>query len=192
MNFKMKPEGMFWNYVLCPELFCIILQLPPPSVFLYRRICLHHSPLSPHKSMASSISETCWAVPFSLPGTLALKRPYDFLGHNFQVPRKYFILKGSSFLVVVVQLLSHIRLFVAPWTAACQTSLSFTICWSLPKFMSNESVIPSNHLFHCCPLFHLPSIFPSIRIFSNGSTCHIRWLTLSEIIILMTLSPCFI
>ena len=65
-------------------------------------------------------------------------------------------------------------LFVIPWTAACQASLSITNSWSLPKLMSIESVMPSNHLILCCPLLLLPSIFPSIRVFSNGSVPHIR------------------
>ena len=77
--------------------------------------------------------------------------------------------------VVVVQLLSHVRLFATPWTAACHTSLSFTISWSLLKLMSIESVIPSNHLVLCHLLLLLPSIFPSIRVFSNESAFHIRW-----------------
>ena len=64
-------------------------------------------------------------------------------------------------LVVVVQLLSHVRLFVTPWTVACQASLSFTISWSLLKLMSIKSVMPSNHLILCPPLLLLPSIFPS-------------------------------
>ena len=77
--------------------------------------------------------------------------------------------------VVVVQSLSCIWLFATPWTAACQTSLSFTISWSLLKFMSFESVMRSNHLVLCCPLLLLPSIFPRIRVFSNVTAFHIRW-----------------
>ena len=73
-----------------------------------------------------------------------------------------------------VQLLSHVWLFVTPWTAACQASLSMTNYWSLSKPMSIESVMPFNHLILCCPLL-LPSIFPSIRIFSNESDLRIRW-----------------
>ena len=69
--------------------------------------------------------------------------------------------------VVVVQSLSHVQLFATPWTAARQASLSFTISWSLLKLMSIESVMPSNHLILCCPLLIPPSIFPSIRVFSN-------------------------
>ena len=75
---------------------------------------------------------------------------------------------------VVVQSLSHVRIFVTPWTAAFQASLSFTISRSLIKFMSIELVMPSNHCILCCPLL-LPSIFPRIRGFSDELTLHIRW-----------------
>ena len=66
---------------------------------------------------------------------------------------------------------------VTPWTAACQASLSLTISWSLLKLMSIESMMPSNYLILCCPLLLLPSIFPSIRVFSNEWALHIRWFT---------------
>ena len=71
--------------------------------------------------------------------------------------------------------LSSVRLFVTPWTAARQASLSITNSRSFLKLMSIESVMPSNHLILCCPLFLPPSIFPSIRVFSNESALHIRW-----------------
>ena len=74
-----------------------------------------------------------------------------------------------------VQSLSRVQVFVTPWTAALQASLSITNSWSSPKLMSIESVMPSNHLILCRPLLFLPSIFPSIRIFSNESALHIRW-----------------
>ena len=64
---------------------------------------------------------------------------------------------------------------MTPWTAARQTSLSFTISWSLLKFMSVESVMLSDHLILCHPLLLLPSVFPSIRVFSSESALHIRW-----------------
>ena len=76
---------------------------------------------------------------------------------------------------VVVQSLSRVRLFVTPWTAAHQASLSFTISQMLLKLMSIESVMPSNHPVFCLPLLPLPSIFPSIRVFSNESNLHITW-----------------
>ena len=74
-----------------------------------------------------------------------------------------------------VQLLSHVRLFVTPWTVALQASLSITSSWSLLKVISIASMMPSNHLILCYPLLLLPSIFPSIRIFSNESVLCIRW-----------------
>ena len=74
-----------------------------------------------------------------------------------------------------VQSLSCVWLFATPWTEACQASPSFTISWTLLKVMSIESVMPSNHLILCHPLLLLPSVFPSIRVFSNESALHIRW-----------------
>jgi len=73
-----------------------------------------------------------------------------------------------------VQSLSHVQLFVTPWTAACRASLSITNSWSLLKLMSIKSVNPSNHLILCRSLL-LPSIFPSSRVFSNESVLRIRW-----------------
>ena len=85
-------------------------------------------------------------------------------------PRKTHMLNGLS-----VQLLSRVQFFVIPWTAAGQASLSLTNSRSLLKLMSIESAMPSNHLILCRPLLLPPSIFPSIRVFSNESTLHIRW-----------------
>ena len=81
----------------------------------------------------------------------------------------------TNLYVVVIQLLSHFQLFVTQWTTAHQASLSFTVSWSLLRFMSIESVMLSNHLIFCCPLLLSLSIFPSIRVFSNESALHIRW-----------------
>ena len=78
-------------------------------------------------------------------------------------------------LINSVQSLSHVRLFVTPWTAAHQVFLSITNSRSLLKVMSIKSVIPSNHLILCHPLLLLPSIFPSMRVFSKESVLHIRW-----------------
>ena len=83
-----------------------------------------------------------------------------------------------SFLLVQfssVLLLSHVRLFAIPWTAACQAPLSFTVSWSLLRFMSIELMMLSNHLILCLPFLLLPSIFPSIKVFSNESVLCIRW-----------------
>ena len=74
-----------------------------------------------------------------------------------------------------VQSVSHVRLFATPWTAARQASLSITNSQSLLRLMSIESVMPSNHLIICHPLLLLPSIFPSIRVFSNESALRMRW-----------------
>ena len=76
---------------------------------------------------------------------------------------------------VSVQLLNCVRLFVTPWTAAHQASLSITNSQSLLKLMPIESVMPSNHLILCLPLLLLPSVFPSIRVFSSESVFRIRW-----------------
>ena len=74
-----------------------------------------------------------------------------------------------------VELLSRVWLFATPWTAAHQATLSITYSWSLLKLMSIESVMPSSHLIICRPLLLLPSIFPSLRVFSNESVLRIRW-----------------
>ena len=89
---------------------------------------------------------------------------------NYHFTEKYICKTFSS-----VQLLSHVQLFATLWTTACQASLSITNSRSLPKLMSIESVMPSNHLILCRPLLLWPSIFPSIRVFSNESALHIRW-----------------
>ena len=75
----------------------------------------------------------------------------------------------------LVQSLSFVWYFVTPWTAACQASLSLTISWGLPKFISIESVMLSNHLILCHLLLFLPSIFPSIRVFSSESVVLLGW-----------------
>ena len=77
--------------------------------------------------------------------------------------------------MVVLQLLSHVQLLATPWTAALHASLSFTISRSLLKLMSVEAVMPSNHLILCHPLLLLPSVFPSIRVFSNESVLCLMW-----------------
>ena len=82
---------------------------------------------------------------------------------------------GLSCTIVVVQSLSHVQLLATPWTAACQASLSFTISQSLLKLMSIESVMPPNHLILCHLLLLLPSIFPSIMVFSKELALCIKW-----------------
>ena len=106
-----------------------------------------------------------------VPSEIKLERkgqiPYDI---TYMWNLKYDTVQFSS-----VQSLSCVRLLETPWTAAHQASLSITNCQSLPNAMSNESVMPSNKLILCCPLLLLPSLFPSIRVFSNESVFRIRW-----------------
>ena len=87
----------------------------------------------------------------------------------------FYFLKIIKIYFYSVQSLSHVQLFATPWTTACQASLSITNSRSLLKLMSITSVMPSNHLILCRPLLFPPSIFPSIRVFSNESVLHIRW-----------------
>ena len=84
-------------------------------------------------------------------------------------------LLSDSPLFSSVQLLSRVRLFATPWTAAHQASLSITNSWTLLKLVFIKSVMPSNHLILCCTLLLLPSVFPSIRVFSKESVLRIRW-----------------
>ena len=86
-----------------------------------------------------------------------------------------FCLSDLSVQFSSVQSLSCVQLFATPWTAARQASLSITNSQSLPRLLSIESVMPSNHLILCCPILLLPSIFPSIGVFSNESALHVRW-----------------
>ena len=85
------------------------------------------------------------------------------------------LIKCGIFVVGIVRLLSPVRLFVTPWVAAPQASLSFTISRGLLKLMSVELVMPANHPILCCPLLLLPSIFPSIRVFSNELALWVMW-----------------
>ena len=88
---------------------------------------------------------------------------------------RFLFLNAKLLLQNLVQLLGCIQLFVTPWTAARQASLSITNSQSLLKLISIESVMPSNHLILCRPFLLLPSIFSSIRVFSNKSVLHITW-----------------
>ena len=106
---------------------------------------------------------------------------YDSLGLDGNQPclpelaKMITIFKNYTINISSVQSLSHVQLFVIPWTAACQASLSINNSWYLLKLMSIELLMPSNHLILCRPFLLLPSIFPSIRVFSNESALHIRW-----------------
>ena len=104
-------------------------------------------------------------------GTWGYYRPLHFPEKETQTHQ----LRVSHIYTCSVQLLSRVRLFATPWTTARQASRSITNSRSLPKPMSIELVMPSNHLILCCPLLLLPSIFPGIRVFSNESALCIRW-----------------
>ena len=82
---------------------------------------------------------------------------------------------NQTSIVVVAQSPSRVWFSATPWTTACQAPLSFMVSWNLLKLTSTESVMPSNHLILCHPLLLLPSIFPSIKVFSNERALHIRW-----------------
>ena len=99
-----------------------------------------------------------------------------YLLRNLYVGQEATVRTGHGRTVVaVVQSLSRVQLFATPWTAAHQAPLLLTISWSLLKLMPIELMMPSNHLVLCHPLLLLPSIFPSIRVFSNESALCIRW-----------------
>ena len=109
-----------------------------------------------------------------LPGIL----PTQGLNSHLVLGRRFFTTEPHGKpgpLISSVQSLTHVELFATPWIAACQDSLSITNSQSLRKLMSIELVMPSNHLILCHPVLLLPSIFPSIRVFSKESVLHIRW-----------------
>ena len=114
--------------------------------------------------MSHGDSCVCWRCPGNM-------KPTNYT----MVSDAVFQSAESSVQFSSVQSLSRVRLFATPWTAAHQASLSITNSWSLLKLMSIASVMPSNHLILCCPLLLLPSILPSIRVFSNESALHMRW-----------------
>ena len=114
----------------------------------------------------------------------AIRKPYAYSSYFLSLYLRSLLWRGFPHLLgrgghavqfSSVQSLSRVRLFATPWTAACQASLSITNSRSLPKLMSIESVMPSGHLILCRPLLLLPTIPPSIRVFSNESTLCMRW-----------------
>ena len=114
---------------------------------------------------------TPWTAAYQAPLSMGFSRQEYWSGVPSPSPSQLY----NSGHISSVQSLSHVRLFVTTWTAACQASLSITNSQSPPKPMSIKLVMPSNHLILCHPLLLLPSIFPSIRVFSNESALHIRW-----------------
>ena len=117
------------------------------------------------KEMAAHSSIHAWKIPWTEEAGGLQSMGSQRIGHDWA---------PSCHVTSSVQLLSCVWLFVTPWTAIHQASLSINNSWSLLKLMSIESVMPSNHLIFCHPLLLPPSIFPSIRVFSDESV-HIRW-----------------
>ena len=117
------------------------------------------------KEMAAHSSIHAWKIPWTEVAGGLQSMGSQRIGHDWA---------PSCHVTSSVQLLSCVWLFVTPWTAIHQASLSINNSWSLLKLMSIESVMPSNHLIFCHPLLLPPSIFPSIRVFSDESV-HIRW-----------------
>ena len=123
----------------------------------------------------------CWFLPYNKmnqPYMYMSPLPLELLSHCHPHPTTIGCHRAPAWAPCIIQLLllfSRVQLFMTPWTAAHQASLSFTIAQSLLKLMSIESVMPSNHLVLYCPLLLLPSIFPSISIFSNELALCIRW-----------------
>ena len=132
-----------------------------------------------HLMFSSSGSGVC--VGASLPPSCSFFSCSLFLHFSYSFPislpcfHVYWMKSPITFQFSSVQLLSHVWLFVTPWTAARQASLSITNSWSLLRLMSIQSVMLSNHLILCHPLLLLPSIFPSMRVFPNESVLWIRW-----------------
>ena len=137
---------MIWATVSSQSCFCWLYRASPP--------------LDAKHIINLTLVSTIWWCPCV----------YKSFSHICEI----FPLCQISPIVVAVQLLSRVRLFVTPWTVACQASLSFIISLSLLKLMSIKSVMLSNHLILCCPLLLLPSVFPSIRVFFNESALLIR------------------
>ena len=134
----------------------------------------------------SWVSLPCMVISAHLPEwTGYIRSLFIYLLMDLWVVSGYWLLQKKCYkhlraclCISSVESLSRVQLFATPWTAACQASLSITNSRSLHKLIYIESVMPSNHLTLCHPLFHLPSIFPSIRVFSKESVLHIRWLSI--------------
>ena len=121
----------------------------------------------------------CWVNPLTFLGCsfTGIKGPHNvasiMIYHTQGLPQSKQSTSISSYYDSSVQSVSRVQLFATPWTATRQASLSITNTWSLRTLMSIESMMPSNHLILCCPLLFLPSIYHSIRVFSNESVLHI-------------------
>ena len=150
-----------WKRVRCIYIYS---DLPGKTHSLHLPTCLKHSSLPAFSDhFPSEINKIRGVLHFQYRIISTTSRWLTLYLNPLGQPR-WFVGDGSI-VAVLVQWLSHVRLFATPWTAACQGSLSFSISWSLLRLMSIESVMPSNHLILCRPLLLLPSTFPSIRVF---------------------------
>ena len=171
-----QPTRISVPFVACPSLLgCVLSRFSRVQLFVTPWTIAHLALLSMGFSRQEDWSGRPCPPPGDLPnlGTeLASLMSPALAGRFFtsRATRKALFPTFSS-----GQLLIHVQFFVPPWTAVHQSSLSITNSLSLLKLMSIESVIPSNHLILCRPLLLLPSVFPSIRVFSNESVLHIRW-----------------
>ena len=159
--------------------YIIGLKKTIPLFFFFKIVLSIVVPLSFHTNfrIILSICTKCFAgILIGIANVYKSVHQFGESWHLFYVespnPRARIVFLFS---LVAVQLLSCVWLFATPWTAALQTSLSFTISCSLHKLLSTESVMPSNPLILCRPFLFLPSIFPSIRVFSSKSALPIRW-----------------
>ena len=139
------------------------------SVQSLSRVLLFATPWTAARQASLSITNS-WSLPKLMSIESVMPSNHLILCHPLLLLPSIFPSISQS-----VQLLSRVQLFVTPWTAARQASLTITNSWSSLRLMSIESVIPSSHLILCCPLFLLPPIPPSIRVFSNESTLRMRW-----------------
>ena len=124
--------------------------------------------------MLTHSSILAWEIPWTEDPGMLQSMGLQRVGHDLATIQQQHLSKKDIWFSSV-QLLSHVQLFATLWTAVHQASLSITNSQSLLKLLSIELVMPSNHLILCHPLLLPPSIFPSIRVFSNESVLHIRW-----------------
>ena len=169
-NFKTNNKTISgpnpWNFLVLPYICELSSSVVSNSLQSHGLYVAHQAPLS----MEFSRQEYWSGLPFPPPGDLLNPGIKPEFFTSPALAGRFFTIQFSS-----VQSLSCVQLFVTPWTTARQASLSITNSRSLLRLMSIELVMPSNHLILCHPLLLLPSIFPSMRVFSNESTLHMRW-----------------
>ena len=144
-------------------LLLLLSRFSPVRLCATPKTAAHQAPLS----LGSSRQEYWSGLPFPFPGDLPSP---GIEPTSLALAGRFFTIEPLDVLFSLVQSLSRVLLFATPWIAARQASLSITNSRSSPKLMCIESVMPSSHLILCCPLLLLPSIPPSIRVFSNEST----------------------